>query len=101
MAYQQLLEHIASAAPSAQVAIVSILPRPRDLGSSKEWVTRANAWLRQACRRRKLPYFTASDLFIKKSTIQDHLFADGLHLNSAGAKKMSDFLTTKARALYP
>jgi lysophospholipase L1-like esterase len=89
-AYQQLLEHVAWAAPSAQVAIVSILPRPRDLGSSKNWVTHTNAWLRQACRRRKLHFFAAS-----------HLFDDGLHLNQTGAKKMSDFLTTKTRALFP
>jgi lysophospholipase L1-like esterase len=100
-AYQQLLEHVAWAAPSAQVAVVSILPRPRDLGSSKRWVTSTKAWLRPACRRRKLHYFAASHLFIKKGIIQDLLYDDGLHLNQTGAKKMSDFLTTKTRALFP
>jgi lysophospholipase L1-like esterase len=83
------------------VAIVSILPRPRDLTSSKTWVTRTNAWLRQACRRRKLHFLAASHLFIKKGVVQDQLYDDGLHLNQTAAKKMSDFLTTKTRALFP
>jgi hypothetical protein len=100
-AYINLFNTLKLAVPSAKVALVSILPRPRDYASSRAWVAAANTWLRSACRRHNFFFLAANHLVMKQGQIRESLFKDGLHLNHDGARRFGDFLRTKIHALFP
>ena len=91
-----LLQFLKQQCQGVNIALQSILPRPRDDNTSRVWVQQINRWLAGACKRNHFKFFKVTGLVQSREGILDHtLFRDGLHLNSRGLSKIQDSLKTR------